>query len=105
MQLHYHLLLIDEEGERPHRSEPFATQHEAEDEARAVTFERAPSGWRPTRYPGRPWRPQEVAVFLDRRHPGRRPYPCLELTVVRCEVHGHDRTPGCYLHGRRFEEE
>lgn len=99
-RLHYHLLLIDEDGEHTHQPDTFATQDEAESQARAVTFERAPSGWQPRRYPGRPWRPQEVAVYLDRRDPGRRPYPCLELVVVRCEGRGHEHAPGCYLHGR-----
>ena len=101
MRLHYHLLLIDEEGEHAHRPDTFATQQEAETEAYAVTFERSPSGWSPRRYPGRPWRPQEIAVFLDRRDPGTRPYPYLELAVVRCEVEGAERAPGCYFHGRR----
>jgi len=101
VRLHYHLLLIDEEGEHAHRPDTFATQQEAETEAYAVTFERSPSGWSPRRYPGRPWRPQEIAVFLDRRDPGTRPYPYLELAVVRCEVEGAERAPGCYFHGRR----
>lgn len=103
--VHYHLLLIDEDGERAHGRETFATQAEAERVALAIVFEKASLGWRAIRYPGRTWRQQEVAVYLDRQHPGRRSYPCLELTVVRCEVDGDTRPPGCYLHGRRAERE
>jgi len=100
-RLHYHLRLIDDEGEHVYRPDTFATQHEAEREAYAVTFERQPSGWSPTRYPGRACRPHEIAVFLDRRDPGTRQHPYLELVVVRCEVDGEERAPGCYFHGRR----
>lgn len=99
--MHYHVLLTDEGGAKRRHPDTFATQAEAEQRARAIALENATRGWRGTRYPGRPWRSQEVAVYLDRSDPGKRPFPCLELTVVRCEVHGDEPVPGCYLFERR----
>ena len=56
-------------------------------------------GWSAKRYPGRVWRPQEVAVFLDRR-PLERQLTHLELAIVRCDRGASEHDPGCYLRHR-----
>jgi hypothetical protein len=96
--MHYHVVLIDERAEHVERALTFARQDEAEEEAVAVARKIDGPGWSGKRYPGRSWRPQEVAVFLDRR-PLEREVPRLELTIVRCDGKGA-HGPGCYLFHR-----
>ena len=97
--MHYHVLLIDEDGEHVESAPTFATRAEAEEQAAKVAMEIDGPGWSGRRYPGRSWRPQEVAVYLDRR-PLVRHVPCLELTIVRCDPEWRKHAPGCYLHHR-----
>jgi hypothetical protein len=100
--MHYHVLLIDDQGEHCDSASTFATQHEAERQAATVAREIDGPGWSGKRYPGRVWRRHEVAVYLDRR-PLERGIPRLELAIVRCPRANHAHVPGCYLHDRGLE--
>ena len=91
--MHYHVVLIDDEGEHID-PEPFERQDEAEEQAVAVAQEIDGPGWRGRRYPGRSWRRQELAVYIDRRVL-ERAVPRLELSIVRCDVPGREPVPGC----------
>ena len=100
--MHYHVLLIDEQGEHCDSASTFATQLEAERQAETVAREIDGPGWTGRRYPGRVWRRQEVAVYLDRR-PLERGVPRLELAIVRCPRADGTHRPGCYLFDRGLE--
>jgi hypothetical protein len=94
--MHYHLVLIDADGEHVDRVPTFFRQDEAERRAVELAREIDGPGWGGKRYPGRSWRPQELAVFVDRRVLDRG-VPHLELSIIRCAVSGPDGCPGCYL--------
>ena len=97
--MHYHVLLIDDAGEHFDSASTFDTQGEAEEQAANVAREIDGPGWSGKRYPGRSWRPQEVAVYLDRRTLERH-VPRLELAIVRCDPRKGRHAPGCYLFSR-----
>jgi hypothetical protein len=97
--MHYHLVLVDEEGEHVETALTFARQADAEAQASGVAQEIDGPGWNGTRYPGRTWRPHEVAVYLDRR-PLVRAVHRLELTIIRCDAARGEHDPRCYLHHR-----
>ena len=93
--MHYHVVLIDDEGEHVDPALTFDRQDEAEERAAAVARETDGPGWSGKRYPGRSWRRQEVAVYID-RPVFERQVPRLELSIVRCDVDGREPVPGCY---------
>jgi len=97
--MHYHVVLIDEEGEHLDSASTFASQLEAERQVEVLARQIDGPGWNGKRYPGRASRPQEVAVFLDRR-PLERQLTHLELAVVRCDHGAAEHDPGCYLRHR-----
>jgi hypothetical protein len=97
--MHYHVVLIDEQGEHLDSASTFETQPEAEREAETVARQIDGPGWSGKRYPGRVWRRQEIAVYLDRRALQRQ-RSRLELAIVRCDRVGGEHDPGCYLHHR-----
>jgi hypothetical protein len=97
--MHYHLLVIDDHGEHLDSATTFDTQREAEEQAAAVVREIGGPGWEAKRYPGRMWRPQEIAVYLDRR-PLERTVPRLELAILRCKPESGEHDVGCYLEHR-----
>jgi hypothetical protein len=97
--MHYHVLLVDDRGEHVDSASTFGTQKEAEEQAAAVAREIDGPGWSAKRYPGRVWRPQEIAVYLDRRALQRQ-VPRLELTIVRCAARAERFGPECYLYHR-----
>jgi hypothetical protein len=99
MRMHYHVVLIDDEGEHLDAADTFGTRHEAEERAATVVRDMAGPGWTGKRYPGRVWRPQEVAVYLDRR-PLQRDTPGLELAILRCAPGSGRYDLGCYLQDR-----
>ena len=99
MRMHYHVLLIDDQGEHLDAADTFGTRYEAEERAATVVRDIAGPGWTGKRYPGRTWRPQEVAVYLDRRALERNT-PGLELAILRCAPASGTHDPGCYLHDR-----
>ena len=76
--MHYHVLLIDDQGEHLDSASTYDTQREAEEQAATLVREIEGPEWSAKRYPGRVWRPQEIAVYLDRR-PLERGIPMLEL--------------------------
>jgi hypothetical protein len=94
--MHYHLVLIDEEGEHP-QAQIFSTQEEAERQVPLVLRLITDVVWQPKRYPGRSARRREIAVYLDREHRGglRR-----EVAVIRCASPAGEVDPSCYLWGR-----
>ena len=92
--MHYHVVRIDEQGEHVDPELTFDRQDEAEDWARTTAREIEGPGWSGKRYPGRSWRPQELAVYIDRRVLERK-VPRLELSIVRCDVPGREPAPGC----------
>ena len=92
--MHYHVVLIDDEGEHVDPALTFDRQDEAEERAVVVAREIDGPGWSGKRYPGRSWRRQELAVYIDRRVLERR-VPRLELSIVRCDVPGREPVPGC----------
>jgi len=100
--MHYHVLLIDDDGEHVDDVVTFARQEEAEERAAAAVLEIGGPGWQASRYPGRTWRPQEVAVYLDRR-PFERGVPRLELTIIRCNSRNGEHGPGCWLYHRGLQ--
>ena len=93
--MHYHVVLIDDDGEHVDEDLTFMRQDEAEERALAVARQRDGPEWAGKRYPGRSWRWQELAVYTDRRVFERR-VPRLELSIVRCDVRGKDPVSGCY---------
>ena len=97
--MHYHVLLVDDHGEHVDSASTFGSQNEAEVQAASVAREIDGPGWRGKRYPGRVWRPQEIAVYLDRRALQRQ-VPRLELTIVRCDARAGKHDPDCYLYHR-----
>ena len=97
--MHYHVVLIDDDGEHIDSASTFETQPEAEREAEVLARQIDGPGWSGKRYPGRVWRRQEVAVFLDRR-PLERQLTHLELAIVRCDRGAGEHDPGCYLRHR-----
>src|SRR5437667_3307950 len=97
--MHYHVVRIDEEGEHVDPALIFDRQDEAEERAVAVAREIDGPGWSGKRYPGRVWRRQEVAVYLDRRALERQ-QTRLELAILRCDRARGEHDPGCYLHHR-----
>jgi len=97
--MHYHVVLIDEDGEHVDSASTFETRTEAEEQAARVVREIDGPGWSGRRYPGRTWRRQEIAVYLDRRALERR-VPCLELAIVRCDRASGQHSLGCYLYHR-----
>src|SRR5204862_3490283 len=97
--MHYHVVLIDGDGEHVDSASTFDTQPEAEREAQVLAREIDGPGWSAKRYPGRVWRPQEIAVYLDRRALQRQ-VPRLELTIVRCDSRVGKHGPDCYLYHR-----
>jgi hypothetical protein len=101
--MHYHVLLIDDQGEHLDSVSTHDTQAEAEEQAATLIREIGGPGWTGKRYPGRVWRPQEIVVYLDRR-PLERGVPQLELAILRCRPEIDEHDPGCYLHhrGMRF---
>ena len=96
--MHYHVVLIDDQGEHLDSASTFETQPEAERQAEVVARQIDGPGWSGKRYPGRVWRRQEIAVYLDRRALQRQQR--LELTIVRCDRIAGEHDPGCYLHHR-----
>jgi hypothetical protein len=94
--MHYHLVLIDTEGEHPY-GRIFPTQEEAERQLPGVMHLITDAVWEPKRYPGRSARRREVAVYLDRHHRGGLRH---EVVVLRCPSPGADVDPSCYLWGR-----
>src|SRR2546428_491943 len=82
--MHYHVVRIDEEGEHVDPALTFDRQDEAEERAVAVAREIDGPGWSGKRYPGRSWRRQGLAGYIDRRVLEREG-PRLELSVVRCD--------------------
>jgi hypothetical protein len=78
--VHYHVVLTVD-GQEDYTG-TFDTWREAEAAAKAIGRQR--DDWFPRRYPGRPWCPDEVAVYLDRRRgdAGSRS----ELVVIRCQA-------------------
>ncbi len=99
MRMHYHVLLIDDQGEHVDSAYTFETRSEAEEQAATVAREIGGPGWTAKRYPGRVWRPQEIAVYLDRRAL-ERDVPGLELAILRCAPASGVHDPGCYLRDR-----
>ncbi len=97
--MHYHVLLIDDQGEHLDSASTFETQGEAERQAETVARQIDGPGWSGKRYPGRVWRRQEVAVYLDRRALERQ-LTHLELAIVRCDRLTGDDVGGCYLQQR-----
>ena len=97
--MHYHVVLIDDQGEHLDSASTFETQPEAERQAEAVARQIDGPGWSGKRYPGRVWRRQEIAVYLDRRAL-QRERGRLELAIVRCGRAAGEHDPGCYLHHR-----
>ena len=97
--MHYHVLLIDDHGEHLESASTFGTQGEAEEQAATVVREIDGPGWSGKRYPGRVWRPQEIAVYLDRRALERQETH-LELAILRCNPNANGHDPGCYLDHR-----
>jgi hypothetical protein len=97
--MHYHVLLIDDQGEHVDSASTFDSQTEAERQAETIVRQIDGPGWHAKRYPGRVWRRQEVAVYLDRR-PLQRHVTHLELAIVRCDRATGEHDPGCYLHHR-----
>ena len=94
--MHYHVVRI-EEGEFAEDVPTVARQDEAEALAAAMAREIVGSGWwRGRRYPGRSSRPQELAVYLDRR-PLERLVPHLELAIIRCDTRNGAHGGGCWL--------
>jgi hypothetical protein len=93
--MRYHVLLKDEVIDE--NTWTFDNWQEAEIEAQFIC--RQHDGWVPDRYPGRPSRFGEVAVFLDRRGlDGRTPYR--ELAIIRANPQRFAPTrrvaqPGC----------
>ncbi|HJQ85240.1 MAG TPA: hypothetical protein VKA21_14240 [Candidatus Binatia bacterium] len=100
--MHYHVLLIDDQGEHFDSASTYRTQQEAERQAASMAREIDGPGWSGRRYPGRVWRTQEIAVYLDRR-PLVRQVPRLELTIVRCDRDEGTHGLGCYLYHRGVE--
>src|SRR5881397_1408126 len=92
--MHYHVVRIDDEGEHVDSALTFDRQDEAERRAVAMAREIDGPGWSGKRYPGRSWRRQELAVYIDRRVLARR-VPRLELSIVRCDVPGREPAPRC----------
>src|SRR5947209_11708298 len=84
--MHYHVVLIDDEGEHVDPALTFDRQDEAEERAVVVAREIDGPGWSGKRYPGRSWRRQELAVYIDRRVLERR-VPRLELKDAAVDVH------------------
>jgi len=70
--MHYHVILRDGTPARPARVETFPILEEAESAAQLLSERHIQPSWIPNRYPGRPSRLHEVAVFLDRRTLRRR---------------------------------
>jgi hypothetical protein len=93
--MHYHVVLINEEGEHVDGALTFNRQDEAEERAVAVAREIDGPGWSGKRYPGRSWRRQELAVYIDRRVIERQ-VARLEVSIVRCDVNGKGAPEGCY---------
>ncbi len=93
--MHYHVVLIDQEGEHVDAALTFERQEEAEERAVTVAREIDGPGWNGKRYPGRSWRRQELAVYIDRRV-NERQLPRLEVSIVRCDVKGEGTPAGCY---------
>ena len=93
--MHYHVVLIDDDGEHVDEALTFDRQEEAEERAIAVAREIDGPGWGGKRYPGRSWRRQELVVYTDRRV-FERHMPHLEISIVRCDVHGKGPVAGCY---------
>src|SRR5438309_576421 len=54
--MHYHVVLIDDEGEHLDSASTFETQPEAEREAEVLARQIDGPGWNAKRYPGRVWR-------------------------------------------------
>ena len=98
--MHYHVIVVEGESEVVGGAgrfvETFEGWREAENHARVISFEG--EGWLPTRYPGRSWKPGEVAAYLDRRVLGRR-VPQREVSVVRCPGAGREINAECYSFG------
>src|SRR3989442_9689941 len=90
--MHYHVVRIDEEGEHVDPALTFERQDEAEERAVAVAREIDGPGWSGKRYPGRSWRRQELAGYIDRRVLERK-VPRLELSIVRCDGPGRESVP------------
>jgi hypothetical protein len=99
--MHYHLVLINEDGEHPH-GPIFSTQEEAEYHLPRVLHLITDAVWEAKRYPGRSARRREVAVYLDRAHRGGLRH---EVTVLRCLSPGPDVDQSCYLWGRGPQHE
>ena len=78
--MHYHVILRGGDSTRPVKLERFDTLDEAEAAAQLISEKHIQPSWIPTRYPGRPSRMNEVAVYLDRRIITRR-----EVVVLRCD--------------------
>src|SRR2546428_4927381 len=93
--MHYHVVRIDDEGEHVDAALTFDRQDEAEERVLALARAIDDGGWIGKRYPGRSWRRQELAVYIDRRVMERQ-VPRLELSIVRCDVHGREPVAGCY---------
>src|SRR2546427_12162296 len=80
--MHYHVVLIDDEGEHVDPALTFDRQDEAEERAVAVARGIDGPGWSGKRYPGRSWRRQELGGYIDRRVL-ERGGPRLEVSVGR----------------------
>ncbi len=100
--MHYHVIMRD--GTAPARVERFGMLDEAEAAAQLLSERHIQPSWIPTRYPGRPSRLHEIAVYLDRRTLSRR-----EVTILRCDGadlacyvnrNGDAMWPASYFHAR-----
>ena len=78
--MHYHVIMRDGTAANPARVETFEMLEEAETAAQLLSERHIQPSWIPNRYPGRPSRLHEVAVFLDRRTLSRR-----EVSILRCD--------------------
>jgi len=78
--MHYHVVMRDGPAAHAVRLEKFDTLDEAESAAQLLSEKHIQPSWIPTRYPGRPARMHEVAVYLDRRILARR-----EVAILRCD--------------------
>ena len=88
--MHYHVVLTVD-GQEDFTG-TFDTRAQAEEAAEAIGCQR--DDWGPRRYPGRSWRPGEVAVYLDRRRVTRQ-----ELAVIRCLDDGGEPRSECHVWG------
>ena len=88
--MHYHIVLRLNGTEQP--EEPvFASLTDAERAVPAVLRLITSPEWSPRRYPGRPVRPDEMVVYLDRTHPRTQQ----ELRIVRCPSNGTTPDSDC----------